>query len=418
MVTVIGLGFVGLTTALGIAELGTPVFGYEIDSEKATRIKEQMAVISEPHLREQLRHKLGKRFFVTDDLQHAVRQSNCIILCVGTPCQDDGSVELEQVISAVKSCLDHIPDDKVHRTITIKSTVPPGTCKNVVEPLIRDRGFSDDLVSVASNPEFLREGCCWEDFMHPGRIVIGAENGDSVQSLRRLYEKLDTQLYIVSPSTAEYSKYLSNVMLATLISFSNEMAHVASVFQDVDVMEAFRCLHDDSRLKNSGIKSYLYPGCGYGGYCLPKDILAFTAALQDAGYCSELLQAVISINDAAAERICERVSQQVRETDTVGILGLAFKPETDDVRDSAAARIIRGLVSRGYNNLTAFDPLANEAFRRRYPDLPVRYCDTAKAVVESADAVIIATAWNSFRLLDYSNTILIDGRYMIEEKNK
>lgn len=418
MVTIIGLGFVGLTTALGIAELGTPVFGYEIDSEKATRIKEQKAVISEPHLQAQLRLKSDKIFFVTNDLQHAVRQSNCLIVCVGTPCHDNGSVNLAQVISAVNSCLDYIPDDKVHRTITIKSTVPPGTCKNVVEPLIRARGFSDDLVSVASNPEFLREGCCWEDFMHPGRIVIGAENCDSAQTLKRIYEKLDTQFYIVSPSTAEYSKYLSNVMLATLISFSNEMAHAASVFQNVDIMEAFRCLHEDSRLKNSGIKSYLYPGCGYGGYCLPKDIQAFTAALQKAGYCSELLQSVISINDAAAERICDRVSQRVRKTDTIGILGLAFKPETDDVRDSAAARIIRSLVSRGYNNLTAFDPLANEAFRRRYPDLPIRYCDTANAVVENADAVIITTAWNSFRFLDYSNTILIDGRYMIEEKNK
>lgn len=413
MVTIIGLGFVGLTTALGIAASGTPTFGYDIDAERVGHIKRLSLRTSEPFIHEQLRHLLGDTFFVTDELNEPVSKSDCILICVGSPCQPDGKVDLSQVIFAVNACLDCMPDDGRHRTIAIKSTVPPGTCNSIIEPLVRSRGFDDRRVSVASNPEFLREGFCWEDFMNPSRIVIGTDSKQAEQTLKSIYAPLNARLFKVSATTAEYSKYLSNVMLATMISFSNEMAHAGGVFGDVDVRAAFETLHEDSRIKNSGIASYLFPGCGFGGYCLPKDIQAFCAALQENGYSSTLLNTVTEINHRAAADICSRVEQCAEKSEPIGILGVAFKPGTDDVRDSASARIIDGLFARGYNNIFAYDPLAEDNFKRLYPNLSVSFFHSAQALVEHVNVVIIATAWNGFRLLDYTGKKLIDGRYMI-----
>ena len=416
MVTVIGLGFVGLTTSLGLSELGYPVYGFDANSERLNSLKNKKLDFAEPDLEDQLRKHYNNSFFLDRSLAEAIQKSSFIFVCVGSPCNQDGSVDLRQVIGAVNQCLKCVPKDGIHRTIVIKSTVPPGTCKDVVEPMVRNCGYCDKELSVASNPEFLREGSCWNDFMKPGRIVIGADNQDSLNGLKTMYYSLDAPVHCVSPSCAEFSKYLSNVMLASMISFANELAHAAKMFRNIDVISAFETLRNDERLKNSGIASYLYPGCGYGGYCLPKDISAFTAALNQRGYNSDFLNAVISVNDRVADRFCDEVAAVAAVTETIGILGLAFKPGTDDVRDTAAARLICGLQKKGYTSIVAYDPLALVTFQKDDPDLNVIYVKTSSEVLEQAKTIVIATAWDEFRFLDYTGKNLIDGRYMIKER--
>ena len=416
MVTVIGLGFVGLTTSLGLSELGYPVYGFDANSERLNSLKNKKLDFAEPDLEDQLCKHYNNSFFLDRSLAEAIQKSSFIFVCVGSPCNQDGSVDLRQVIEAVIQCLKCVPKDGIHRTIVIKSTVPPGTCKDVVEPMVRNCGYCDKELSVASNPEFLREGSCWNDFMKPGRIVIGADNQDSLNGLKTLYSSLDAPVHCVSLICAEFSKYLSNVMLASMISFANELAHAAKMFGNIDVISAFETLRNDARLKNSGIASYLYPGCGYGGYCLPKDISAFTAALNQRGYNSDFLNAVISVNDRVADRFCDEVAAVADVTETIGILGLAFKPGTDDVRDTAAARLIRGLQKKGYTSIVAYDPLALMTFQKYYSDLNVIYVKTSSEVLEQAKTIVIATAWDEFRFLDYTGKNLIDGRYMIEER--
>lgn len=414
MVTVIGLGFVGLTTSLGLSELGYSVYGFDANSERLNSLKNKKLDFVEPDLEDLLCKHYNNSFFLDRSLAEAIQKSTFIFVCVGSPCNQDGSVDLSQVIEAVNQCLEYVPKDGIHRTIVIKSTVPPGTCKDVVEPLVRNCGYCDKELSVASNPEFLREGSCWNDFMKPGRIVIGTDNQDSLNGLKTMYFSLDAPVHCVSPSCAEFSKYLSNAMLASMISFANELAYAAKIFGNIDVISAFETLRNDERLKNSGIASYLYPGCGYGGYCLPKDISAFTSALSQHGYNSDFLNAVISVNDRVADRFCDEVAAAADVAETIGILGLAFKPGTDDVRDTAAARLIRGLQKKGYTSIVAYDPLALMTFQKYYSDLNVIYVKTSSEVLEQAKTIVIATAWDEFRFLDYTGKNLIDGRYMIK----
>lgn len=414
MVTVIGLGFVGVTTALGFSELGNTVYGFDRDPRRIQNLCEKKIDFVEPHLTEMLELHLNKRFFINEDISSAVSKSTCLFICVGSPCLPDGSADLSQVEVAVESCLGNIPKDGVHRTIVIKSTVPPGTCDSIIEPLIRKHGYTDDEVSAASNPEFLREGFCWDDFINPSRVVIGTSNTASLQDIQSLYSPLTAPVHSVSSCCAEFSKYLSNMMLASMISFSNELAYAAKVFGNIDIVSAFKTLHDDIRLTTGSISSYLYPGCGYGGYCLPKDIKAFSSALGAHGYNSDFLDAVISINDRVVDQICDEAMMTIGQAETVGILGLAFKPGTNDVRESASARIIAGLLARGYTSIMAYDPMAIDSFRKNYPTLEVEFAETSQKLLEQSTAVIIATAWDEFKQLDYSDKKLIDGRYIIQ----
>lgn len=413
MVTVIGLGFVGLTTALGFAELGNQVWGFDINKARLNGLRRGKIGFVEPRLEEMLASHVNNRFFLVDDLTAAVEKSEVIFICAGTPCSERGAVDLRQIISAVNSVLEALPLDHQRRVIAVKSTVPPGTCEDVLKPLARNYNLSDEEVSFVSNPEFLREGCCWEDFMNPSRIVIGTKDQASAQILSSYYSKLDAPVHIVSPQCAEFAKYLSNVMLATMISFSNELAYAAEIFGDIDIIEAFHTLHDDDRVKGGGIASYLYPGCGFGGYCLPKDLKAFSSALKERGYSSNLLNGVLQINDDVVERLCDRVAAQMRPGYSVGVLGLAFKPGTDDVRETPAARIIAGLRKRKVEKILAYDPLAAENFCISYPELGLRCVASAEALVSEASIIVIATAWEEFKTLDLSGKKLVDGRYMI-----
>ena len=408
MVTVFGLGFVGLTTALGFAELGNIVYGIEIDKSKSDALKSGTGEIYEPVLSQKLKEHLNKCFFVIQDTKKAIDTSKYIFVCVGTPSLKNGEVDLSQIKEVVtlinNTISNNIMEDKY---IIIKSTVPPGTCKNELIPLIHS-----DKLHIISNPEFLREGYCWTDFTNPKKIIIGANSVKDCQEVGKIYSKINAKQYFLSLNGAEFSKYLSNVFLATLISFSNEMAYAAENFGDIDIAEVFESLHEDGRLKGSGISSYIYPGCGYGGYCLPKDVAAFIAALSKQGYDSKILNNVVEINDEAAKRICSKIT--LTKKAPIGILGLAFKPNTDDVRCSPAATIIETLATEGYNDIYAYDPIAIKNFQRTYSFNEVKYVEAPEILIDNSELIIVVTNWESFKTLDYKDKTVIDGRYYLK----
>ena len=379
---------------------------------KIETLKRGQIYFKEPYLEEILLKNLNENFKISSNLSEAVDKCSIIFLCVGTPCQDDGSVDLTMIDDAIQSLLNKIPMDGKHRTIVIKSTVPPGTTGHI-ESIIRKSGFDDKKISVACNPEFLREGFCWQDFMNPERIVIGSNSKETGSKIEKLYSELNVKTHIVSPDCAEFTKYLSNVMLATLISFSNEMAYAAQLIENVEVETAFKILHEDSRLKDSKIKSYIYPGCGFGGYCLPKDIMAFVSTLAKKGYESKLLSAVIDINNIVVKRFCDNICEKHDTSKKIGILGLSFKPDSDDVRETPAYKVYTELYGKGYKYFNAYDPVANENFQKHYGVNKMSFYDSPEELIINSDIIVITTAWQEFVKLDFKNKPVFDGRYFL-----
>lgn len=413
VVTVFGLGFVGLTTAIGFAEKGIRVHGMDVNRERTALIKSGRLPFFEPGLDEALLRNLDRNFSVTEDLEQAVRESDCIYYCVGTPYGEGGQADLTYLYSAVESTLEQSRDGRF-RVLVTKSTIPPSTTSRKIIPFVEERGFAVGKdIGVANNPEFLREGHCWDDFMNADRIVLGVSDPQSEQLLRKLYAGFDIPVLAVSPNTGEFIKYLSNTLLATMISYSNEMSVMADAIGDIDVARAFRILHMDKRWGGCGMTSYVYPGCGYGGYCLPKDTNAIYSLVKDLGYDAGILRNVIDTNDRMPELIARRIEKDMRKDRRIGILGLSFKPGSDDVRDTPSARVIRELLKDGYENITAYDPVAMEEFRKYHgPD--IRYASSMEEVIHESDELVILTAWEEFRRLpELTDKKIIDCRYML-----
>ncbi len=412
-ITVFGLGFVGLTTALGFAHLGYTVYGVDVDEARKATLRQGQLPFLEPGMGEILQKHLGKNFHVADDAAEAVKQSEYIFYCVGTPYGADGRADLTYLFSAVDTTLSAIRDEKF-RVLVTKSTIPPGTTAERILPYVEEHGKGKKL-GVANNPEFLREGHCWEDFIGADRIVLGCGDDHSREMLRQLYEPLGVPIKCVSYSTGEFIKYLSNTLLATMISYSNEMAEVADAIGGIEVAEAFRILHMDKRWGGCNMTTYVYPGCGYGGYCLPKDTAALLAAAKSKDYMPGILREVIQENDNRPKSIADKIAKGLPKEAPVGILGLAFKPGSDDVRDTPAAKIIAALRSLGYKNILAYDPEAAEGFCATYPALAVKVLPTARAVCESAQVVAIVTAWEEFRDVPAlaADKPVLDCRYML-----
>ena len=401
-----GLGFVGLTTALGFAEKEHSVLGFDTDSARSIELCSGNVSFCEPGLSEALARNIGNNFNVTSTLSKASTDIQAVFICVGTPASDDGSTDLQYVLGAIDNLEPIIKKKSFNGIIVIKSTVPPGSTKNIIIPYLREK---DIKVPVANNPEFLREGYCWEDFMNPDRIVCGVDDAAAANILKCLYSDFNAPLIITSLNTAEFTKYLSNNMLASMISFSNEMSIIAKAIGDISIKEAFETLHMDRRWAGSSMKSYVYPGCGFGGYCLPKDLEAMIAHANNYGIKPVLLESVQEINRSMPSFFIEEIIKGNPES--IGILGLSFKPGTNDVRDSPAAPIIAALKDKAL--IYAFDPAANAAFRERY-QYTVNYCESADEVCEHAKTVMIVTAWPEFKEIDkrWSDVKFVDGRYM------
>ena len=403
IITVFGLGFVGLTTSLGFAEFGHTVYGVENNAERLKQIKNAKIPFFEPHMDKALERHLNKKFFPIDDteLETALNQSDVIYYCVGTPYGEDGAADLTFLFKAIDQTISLIKDDKF-RVLVTKSTVPPGTASKSVTSYVEKLGGK-----IGKN--------CWDDFINADRIVLGVSDKKTESLLKKIYEPTNLPVFCVSLNTAEYIKYLSNTLLATLISFSNEMAAVADNVGDIEIKKAFEILHMDKRWNNCNMTSYVYPGCGYGGYCLPKDTNAFYALSKKVGFSAELLNQVIQINERMPQIVADRIAKKVNYNKNIrlGILGLSFKPDSDDVRDSSSAKIIRVLKDLGYSNILAYDPQAMNEFKSYY-NLDIEYCETYEEIIEKSDTLVILTAWNEFNNLNkITSKQIIDCRYKL-----
>lgn len=415
MVTVVGLGFVGLTTALGFAHYGHKVYGIEANPERLAAITSGKLPFLETGMDQVLAEHLGKNFIPTTDWKEAIANSEYVYYCVGTPYGEDGQADLTYLYGAVEQTLAAIKDDKF-RVLVTKSTIPPSTTSQRIIPFVESKGVCvGKQLGVANNPEFLREGHCWEDFLNADRIVLGVDDARSDAMLRKLYEKADAPVVSVSLNTGEFIKYLSNTSLACLISYANEMSLAADAIGGIDIAKAFRVLHMDKRWQTGTIRSYFYPGCGYGGYCLPKDTNAFYAMAKTAGFDGPILRNVITTNDgmpaATAQRIIDLTGGN--KDAVIGILGLSFNAGSDDVRDTPSAKIIAELNKAGYRNILGYDPVAMEEFQKHY-QLDMSCVESYDKILEQSDVLAITTAWPEFRdVRERCRKPLADCRYML-----
>jgi UDPglucose 6-dehydrogenase len=417
LITVIGLGFVGLTTALGFSDKGYRVYGYDINEKKKDQLRKGEIPFYEPYLNGKLKQHLNKGFTIVDDLQEAVINSQVIFLCVGTPSKADGSADLGYIFDAINSLTGYItkPEFKV---LVVKSTIPPSTTSERIKPYLEQLGFKVGIdIGLTNNPEFLREGYAWEDFMNPDRIVIGQEDEKSGKIVETIYHPFNAPIYRVTLNTAEYIKYLSNTLLATLISFANEQSLIAKSIGEIDIKNAFKVLHLDRRWFGSpaNMTSYAFPGCGFGGYCLPKDTMALVSQSLKNSYTPELLRSVLKVNETIKEFVVCDVVSKAEENEYIGILGLAFKPNSNDIRDTPAKAIIQGLLQKGYKNIIAYDPMANEEFKEAY-GLPIEYAPNLPSLLSRVDHVVIVTAWDEFIKNEESikKKNVIDYRYIYQ----
>ena len=414
-ITVFGLGFVGLTTALAFAEKNHRVYGIDTNPQRLETIRAGKLPFIEQGLDQALLRHIHHNFTVTNDAEAAIKNSDFVFLCVGTPSGEKGEADLTSIYSAIDMFTSVLHDQK-HRVIVIKSTVPPSTTSERVIPYLQNKGFAaGELLSVANNPEFLREGKCWEDMLNADRIVCGVSDQKGEDMLRSLYSGFDSPFYAVSLNTGEFIKYLSNTLLATMISYANEMSIIADAIGDVQIKDAFQILHMDRRWGKCEMKSYVFPGCGYGGYCLPKDTQAMYAQALAKGYDAKILREAIALNHTMPQFMVNKIMRIAKPSDKIGILGLSFKPGSDDVRDSSSAKIISLLQESGYTNLFAFDPLANEAFAREYNFQQIFYCGSLEDIYEKSDVLVLVTAWKEFADINKKSTAktIVDCRYFL-----
>lgn len=394
-IAVIGTGYVGLVTGACFAEFGVDVTCVDIDESKIARLKENIIPIYEPGL-DQIVEKNVKagRLHFTTDLKAAVEESLVIFLAVGTPPREDGSPDMSYVETAATSIAENMNGYKV---VVTKSTVPVGTGK-WLKNLIQERQKNKTGFGVISNPEFLREGAAISDFMRPDRVVIGGADQEAIAIMKDLYRPLyliETPFVITSLEAAELTKYAANAFLATKISFINEIANLCDEI-GCDVHDVARGMGMDKRI---GTK-FLHPGPGFGGSCFPKDTRALATVAKQFGATSHIVDSVIEVNELQRLAMLPKIEKLVGnfKGKTIAVLGLSFKPETDDMRESPAIEILEELVKRGAK-VKAFDPVAIEEAQKVLPS-EIIYSKDEYETLDGADALVIMTEWNQFRALD------------------
>ncbi len=393
-IAVVGVGYVGLVTGTCFAEFGVNVACVDVDEEKISMLRAGKIPIFEPGLEEMVRRNMTEgRLSFSTDLRSAVEKSLVILIAVGTPQGDDGAADLSFVREVARGIARSMRDYKV---VVTKSTVPMGTGA-MIRKLIQEEQPTPVEFSVASNPEFLREGSAIEDFMRPNRVVIGADDPRAIEILKELYNPLyliEAPFLITSVISSEMVKYASNAFLATKISFINDIALLCEkVGADVhDVAKGMGLDHRIGRL-------FLHPGPGYGGSCFPKDTLAILRVAEGKGVDLRVVRATVEVNESQPTRMVEKIRDFLGDPrgKRVGLLGLSFKPNTDDIRESPSLRIIRALRSEGAV-VRAYDPVAMPETRKVLPDLDLG--TDAYDTAEGADALVLATEWNQFRNLD------------------
>ncbi|HET7434095.1 MAG TPA: UDP-glucose/GDP-mannose dehydrogenase family protein [Thermoanaerobaculia bacterium] len=393
-IAVIGTGYVGLVTGAGLADFGNDVICVDVDVKKIEALKNGAIPIYEPGLDKLVSKNVSEgRLRFTTNLGEAIQGCRAIFIAVGTPPKEDGSADLKYVESVAHSIAKEMNGPKL---VITKSTVPIGTGR-LIQKII-DSYNTGHKASVCSNPEFLREGSAIEDFMKPDRVVIGASDDESAAMMKEIYaplHSLEIPFVVTNVESSELIKYAANGFLATKITFINEIAVVCEKV-GADVQDVARGMGLDTRI---GPK-FLQAGPGFGGSCFPKDTSAMADISRRHGYEFQIMEAVLRVNDSIKERMVDKIAEAAGDVKgkTIGILGLAFKPETDDMRDSPTIPIIHGLQERGAT-IRAYDPQATENAKTFFEN--VQYCDDAYETAEGADVLVIATEWNEFRALNF-----------------
>jgi UDPglucose 6-dehydrogenase len=432
-VSIIGAGYVGLVTGACLAEKGHYVMCVDIDQQKVDEINRAIPPIYERGLKELLERNVKIRLRATTDLHEAVTETELTLIAVGTPF-DGREIDLTYVREVSREIGIALKDKHGYHVVVVKSTVVPGTTDEVVLPLLEENSGkkAGRDFGVGMNPEFLTEGQAIRDFMHPDRIVLGANDERAMQMLGELYAAFeDVPKLRTNCKTAEMIKYASNAILATQISFANEIANLCSALGGIDVVDVMKGVHlsyylspktkDGSRIQ-APISSFLEAGCGFGGSCLPKDLKALIVHGERTGSPMPLLKAVIEINQRQPHqitRLLRRHFDSLRNI-RITILGLSFKPDTDDMRESPTIPIIRELLDKGAI-LKGFDPAANEEARRLFKDDKLALSDTLEDALSDVDAVVLVTRWELFKnipqILKRINpeALLVDGRRMLNK---
>ncbi len=421
-ITVVGTGYVGLVSGTCLAEVGNHVLCIDIDQSKIDRLNSGEIPIYEPGLEDLVKKNVQEgRLSFSSDIKQGVDYGSIIFIAVGTPPDEDGSADLKHVLAVASDIGKHMND---YRVVVTKSTVPVGTAdkvKHAVNAALEEKGSTTSF-SVVSNPEFLKEGAAVDDFLKPDRIVVGAEDERAIEMMRELYAPFNRnheRTIIMDIRSAEMTKYAANAMLATKISFMNEMANLAELL-GADIENVRHGIGADPRIGYY----FIYPGCGYGGSCFPKDVQALHRTAKSVGYDAQILDAVEAVNKRQKSVIVEKIIKQFGNDLTgkkFAVWGLAFKPETDDMREAPSRTIIEALWQRGAT-VAAYDPVAEEEVERIYgkrDDLAL-VSDPYDAL-DGADAMIVVTEWKVFRSPDLDTMmsrmktpIIFDGRNIFQ----
>lgn len=422
-VTLYGSGYVGLVTGSLLADVGNDVLCVDIDKEKVANLNNGIIPIHEPGLDKIIKRnvEIGRLQFTTD-MDRAVAHSEVQFIAVGTPPDEDGSADLKHVLAVATTIAERMDSKKL---VVTKSTVPVGTSDKVgarMQEVLNERGESIEYVTI-SNPEFLKEGAAIEDFRKPDRIVVGTEDEYAQEQMRKLYAPFcrnHDRLIFMDIRSSELTKYAANSMLATKISFMNELSNLADAL-DADIESVRIGIGSDPRIGYS----FIYPGCGYGGSCFPKDVKALIATAREVGYDAQLLESVESVNEKQKHVLQGKIEKHFNgdlQGKTFALWGLAFKPNTDDMREAPARVVMEGLWEKGAR-VQAYDPVAMDETRHIYPDHAekLQLADSAIDALEGADALIICTEWHEFRSPDWSGMkerlsapVIFDGRNLYE----
>ncbi len=421
-ITVFGSGYVGLVTAACLAEVGNDVVCMDIDADKIAKLKQGIISIYEHGLEEMVKENQAmERLRFTTDVKEAVAHGLFQFIAVGTPPDEDGSADLQYVLAVAKSIAENMDD---YRVIIDKSTVPVGTAdkvKDTVQTILNERGCNLEF-DVVSNPEFLKEGAAVCDFMKPDRIIVGTDNPRTAELLKALYapfNRREERIIVMDVRSAELTKYAANAMLATKISFMNELANLAE-YLGADIEHVRHGIGSDSRIGYS----FIYAGCGYGGSCFPKDVKALARTAQEMGYHPELLTAVENVNDRQKQRLFEKITAHYQgelKGKVFAFWGLAFKPDTDDMREAPSRVLIEALLNAGAT-IQAYDPEAMTEAQRLYREnAAIRFCSSAKEALIDANALAIVTEWKQFASPNFqrmsellADKVIFDGRNLYE----
>ena len=421
-VSVIGSGYVGLVTGACLAEVGNQVLCLDVDPAKIALLQGGGVPIYEPGLEDMIRRNAAAgRLSFTTDVAAAARFGEIQFIAVGTPPDEDGSADLQYVLAAARGIARHIERPTV---VVDKSTVPVGTADRVRDAMaatLAERG-ADIAFSVVSNPEFLKEGAAIDDFMRPDRIVVGVDDAHAAELMRRLYlpfQRNHERLIVMDVRSAELTKYAANAMLATRISFMNELANLAEAL-GADIEKVRQGIGSDPRIGYH----FLYPGCGYGGSCFPKDVKALARTVDEHGLPLRVISAVEAASDAQKRRLADKIIARFG-ADLTGrcfaLWGLAFKPNTDDMREAPSLTLIDALLARGAT-VAAYDPVARDEAARVLAGRPgIRFADSMQSALDGADALAIVTEWKEFRSPDFADLkarlrtpAIFDGRNMYD----